>query len=233
MALILHIETSTNVCSVALSHDGNILFSQINREGPSHASLIGPYLDEALKIAESNEMKLDAVAVSSGPGSYTGLRIGVAAAKGVCYAKHIPLIAVPTLELLADTYLKRNQLPDEALVRPVMDARRMEVYSAVYDSTGHCLKPAEAIVVDNHTFDAELAAHPVYFVGNGALKLHQVIHSKQAHFEETLLPVAESMIALAEKAYGEGRFENVAYFEPFYLKDFVATVKKHLIPPIN
>jgi len=230
MALILHIETSTNVCSVALSEDGRVLFIRKEQEGPSHASLIGPFIDGALSVAEQKNVKPDAVAVSAGPGSYTGLRIGVSAAKGICYALRIPLIAIPTLELMADTCRRNRVLPGDALIRPVMDARRMEVYTSLYDKAGCCLEPVNAVIADEHSFDTELSSHAVFFAGNGAAKLRAVIHSEKAGFDENLIPAADAMIYLAEKAYSEKQFVDVAYFEPFYLKDFVATVKKHLIP---
>ena len=231
MALILHIETSTNVCSVALSLDGNILFSKIERKGLSHAALIGPFGDEALKVAQQHGLKIDAVAVSSGPGSYTGLRIGVSAAKGICYALHVPMIAVPTLALIVDMCVRTRNLPEKARIRPVLDARRMEVYTGLYGSDGSSLGPTEALVVMEDSFDKELSAGPVFFVGNGAKKLRTVLKSENAIFDEDLQPLAEAMMPLAEKAFSESLFVNVAYFEPFYLKEFVATVsKKHIIP---
>ncbi len=229
MALILHIETSTRVCSIAVSRDGHLLFSKADREGPAHAALIGPYLDEALAEVDKQGVALDAVAVSAGPGSYTGLRIGVSAAKGVCYAIQCPLIAVSTLELLADSYRRsRDELAD-CLIRPVMDARRMEVYTALYGGEGYCLETMRALVVDPTTFEAELMTHPVAFVGNGAVKLQSLGLGDNAHFYPGVEPLAEHMPPLAEQSFTEGRFADVAYFEPYYIKDFVATVKKHLI----
>jgi tRNA threonylcarbamoyladenosine biosynthesis protein TsaB len=230
MALILHIETSTSVCSVAVSLDGDVLFSQTDRNGPSHATLIGPYLDKALTVVEETGRKLDAVAVSAGPGSYTGLRIGASAAKGVCYALSVPLIAVSTLELMAYTCRTSGNWTDYTACCPVLDARRMEVYTALYDSEGTCLEEPHAQVVEAHSFHDAMAANRVVFAGNGAAKLKTVIEHEQAGFDETVEPLAENMVTLAEKSYKEGTFVDVAYFEPNYIKEFVATVKKNLIP---
>jgi len=231
MALILHLETSTKICSVALSQDGRILFSKVDRNGPSHAVQIGLFVDEALSVAEKKGLKLDAVAVSSGPGSYTGLRIGVSMAKGVCFGTGAKAIAIPTLDLLADQVRRTLSLPKDALICPMLDARRMEVYTALYDTQGNCLEPVNALIVDENSFTEKLQNHPVWFVGDGAEKCQINIKSENAHFEENVYPLAEAMMYLAEKAYRENKFENVAYFEPFYLKEFVATVsKKQIIP---
>jgi len=231
MALILHIETSTEVCSVALSRDGDILFSKVEKEGPSHAALIGPFIDDALKVAESMDLKLDAVSVSSGPGSFTGLRIGVSIAKGICYALSIPLIAIPTLDLLADMCRRTVELPENAFVRPVLDARRMEVYTGLFGKDGSCLEPANAIVIHENSFEKELSEELLFFAGNGASKLRKMIHSENARFIEDMSPLAEAMMPLAEKVFSESGFVDVAYFEPFYLKEFNATVSKKSVLP--
>jgi tRNA threonylcarbamoyladenosine biosynthesis protein TsaB len=231
MALILHLETSTAVCSVALSQDSSILFSKKDESGPSHAVQLGLFVDEALKIAEDKCLKLDAVAVSSGPGSYTGLRIGVSMAKGVAYGTGARLIAVPTLDLLANYFVRTNTLQDDTLICPMLDARRMEVYTALYDVHENCLEKVNARIIDESSFAGELLEHSVWFVGDGASKCQDKIKSPNAHFAGELHPSAEAMVSLAEKAVQEGRFEDVAYFEPFYLKEFVATVsKKNIIP---
>jgi len=231
MALILHLETSTKICSVALSLDGRILFSKVDMNGPSHAALIGVFVDEALKVIEEKGLVLDAVSVSSGPGSYTGLRIGVSMAKGICYGMGVGLIAIPTLELLADQVRRNVVLPENALICPMLDARRMEVYTALFDAQGNCLQHDNALIVDGNSFADKLQDHPVWFVGDGAAKCQSDIVSENAHFEERVYPVAEAMMPLAEKFFSEKKFENVAYFEPFYLKEFVATVsKKQIIP---
>lgn len=230
MALILHIETSTRVCSVAVSRDGAVLYARTDREGPAHATLIGPYLDAALSVVEQQGVPLDAVAVSAGPGSYTGLRIGVSAAKGVCYGRQCPLIAVSTLALLADTYRRSPGCLPDALVRPVLDARRMEVYTALFEADGRELEPMGACVVAPDTFREELDARRVVFVGNGAAKLKALELGAHAVFEPDVEPLAEQMVSLAEQAFVTGDFVDVAYFDPYYIKDFVATVKKQLIP---
>lgn len=230
MALLLHIETSTRVCSVAVSRDGAVLFHKSDREGPAHAALIGPYLDGALAVIEQQGIPLDAVAVSAGPGSYTGLRIGVSAAKGVCFGRNCPLIAISTLALLADTYRRRSDARRDCLIRPVMDARRMEVYTALYDADGNEKEAMSALVVEPHTFEAGLSKTPVVFVGNGATKLATLNMGDRAIFQSDIAPLAEQMVTLAEQAFSDGRFVDVAYFEPYYIKDFVATVKKQLIP---
>lgn len=229
MALILNIETSTEVCSVSLSRDGSLLFATIEKNGPSHATLIGTFVDEALKVAESSGLKPDAVAVSSGPGSYTGLRIGVSIAKGICYALGIPLISVSTLELMADTLINKLELSDDCLIRPVLDARRMEVYTALYDAKGKCLEEPNALIIDNESFSEELKKGYLYIAGNGAEKIRNVVLSENAKFETTLFPDAANMINIAERKFKQSLFENVAYFEPFYLKDFVATVPKNKV----
>jgi len=231
MALILHVETSAKNCSVALSQDGLVLFSKVDTAGSSHSVQLGLFLDEALKVAESNGKKLDAVAVSSGPGSYTGLRIGVSLVKGVCYALGCPLISVPTLDLLADEVRRTRNLTSEMLICPLVDARRMEVYTALYTADCTMLHPVSAVIVDETTFEKELGNHVIWFIGDGAEKCSTIIRSENAIFDGQIVPLAESMVPLAEKLFQEKKFEDVAYFEPFYLKDFVATVSKKVLIP--
>lgn len=231
MALILHMETSAKNCSVALSQDGNLLFDRVDTAGSSHSVQLGLFVDEAFKVVEGMGQALDAVAVSSGPGSYTGLRIGVSMAKGICYALGIPLISVPTLDLLADEVIRTKALSEQARICPLVDARRMEVYTAVYDAQGAVLQPVSAVIVDETTFAEALEDHRIWFVGDGAEKCRTIIGSDNAEFDGQIVTLASSMLPLAEKRYREQQFEDVAYFEPFYLKDFVATVsKKSLIP---
>lgn len=231
MALILHVETSARNCSVALSQDGQVLFNKVDTAGSSHSVQLGLFLDEALNVAESRGKKLDAVAVSSGPGSYTGLRIGVSLVKGVCYALGCPLISVPTLDLLADEVRRTRNLSSEALICPLVDARRMEVYTALYNADCTMLHPVSAVIVDETTFKKELENHLIWFIGDGAEKCSTIICSDNAIFDGQIVPLAESMVPLAERLYQEQKFEDVAYFEPFYLKDFVATVSKKLLIP--
>lgn len=231
MALLLLLETSAVNCSVALSRDGVLMYEEVDTAGSSHSVKLGMFVDKALNILESNNLKLDAVAVSSGPGSYTGLRIGISMAKGLCYGSRVPLIAVPTLQLLADEVSAASNLPSNALIRPLVDARRMEVYTALFDAKGQLLKPAEAVVVASDSFADELDAHPVWFVGDGADKCSTLLVSPNACFEFKTVPLAGAMAPLAEKLFQANQFEDVAYFEPFYLKDFVTTTsKKPLIP---
>lgn len=229
MSCILHIETSTEVCSVAVSQDGASIFSQEDFKGPSHATTLGVFVDEALSFADSHAIPVDAVAVSSGPGSYTGLRIGVSMAKGICFAKDIPLIGLPTLEVMCVPVLLFRDLPDDALLCPMIDARRMEVYAAVYDRALRPLRPTSADIVDEHSYAEFLADRPVYFFGNGSAKCREVLQHPNAHFIENIHPLAKWMFPLAEKANARQEFKDVAYFEPFYLKEFVASKPKKLI----
>ena len=223
MSCILHIETSTTVCSVALSEDGQCIYHDEDRFGQNHNERIGTFVDAALSFADSHAIPLDAVAVSAGPGSYTGLRIGVSMAKGICYALNLPLVAVPTLELLAvPVLLRHDDLPADALLCPMIDARRMEVYSALYDRALHTVREIRAEVVEPGAYDEMLARHPVYFFGDGAEKCKSVITHPNAHFIDNIQPLAKNMSPLAEKRLITRQTEDVAYFEPFYLKDFVA-----------
>ncbi|MCI5580142.1 MAG: tRNA (adenosine(37)-N6)-threonylcarbamoyltransferase complex dimerization subunit type 1 TsaB [Phocaeicola plebeius] len=229
MSCILHIETSTEVCSVAVSQDGASIFSQEDFKGPSHATTLGVFVDEALSFADSHAIPVDAVAVSSGPGSYTGLRIGVSMAKGICYAQDIPLIGLPTLEVMCVPVLLFRDLPEDALLCPMIDARRMEVYAAVYDRALRPLRPTSADIVDEHSYAEFLADRPVYFFGNGSAKCRETLQHPHAHFLENIHPLAKWMFPLAERAHARQEFKDVAYFEPFYLKEFVASKPKKLI----
>ena len=230
MSCILHIETSTKVCSVAVTEDGAVLFEKVDKSGPSPAVQLGVFVDEAISYIDNHGIPFDAVAVSQGPGSYTGLRIGVSMAKGICYARGLKLIAVPTLELLCvPVLLYQEDLPEDALLCPMIDARRMEVYAALYD---RALRPVRAIgadIVDESTYQDFLNDRPVYFLGDGAEKCKTGITHPNAHFLPDVMPLARNMGPLAEKAFVLGRFEDVAYFEPFYLKEFVASKPKKLL----
>ncbi len=229
MSCILHIETSTDVCSVAVSEDGACIFHKEDHAGPNHGVMLGVFVDEALSFTDNHAIPFDAVAVSCGPGSYTGLRIGVSMAKGVCYARDLKLLAVPTLELLCVPLLLREELPEDALLCPMIDARRMEVYAGVYDRGLRVVRPVGADVVDADTYREFLDEHPVYFFGNGARKCMEAIHHPNAHFIAGVEPLAKYMMPLAEKRMMDERWEDVAYFVPFYLKDFVAKMPKKLI----
>ena len=230
MSCILHIETSTSACSVAVSEDGQNVFKKEDLNGPSHAVSLGVFVDEALSFADSHAMPLDAVAVSCGPGSYTGLRIGVSMAKGVCYGRNRPLIGLETLKVqCVPVLLYHDELPDDALLCPMIDARRMEVYAAIYDRALKSVRDIAADIVDENSYLEFLEQHPVYFFGDGAAKCKEKITHPNAHFIDGIRPLAGMMFPLAEKAIAEQDFKDVAYFEPFYLKEFVAGTPKKLI----
>ena len=197
---------------------------------PSHAQKLGTFVDEALSFTDNHAIPFDAVAVSCGPGSYTGLRIGVSMAKGVCYGRDLRLIALPTLEIMCVPVLLRyDDLPEDALLCPMIDARRMEVYTAVYTRGLRPVVETNAMVVDDKSMSELLEKHPIYFFGNGAEKCKDVISHPNAHFIDGIKPLAKNMCPLAEKAIANEQYADVAYFEPMYLKDFVATKAKKLI----
>ena len=230
MSCILHIETSTNVCSVAVSEDGKVIFDTADRTGNNHAEALGSFVDEAMSFADSHAIPLDAVAVSGGPGSYTGLRIGVSMAKGVCYALDIPLLSVPTLELMCVPVLLRyDEMEDNALLCPMIDARRMEVYAALYDRALKPVRGIQADIVDGDTYRKWLDERPVYFFGNGAAKCMETINHPNARLIEGIEPLAKWMMPIAERKMLNNIHEDVAYFVPFYLKDFVAKTPKKLL----
>ena len=225
MASILLIETSTSVLSVALARDGAVVHERICREPRMQASLTAPLVKEVLDEAGLRMADCDAVCVSSGPGSYTGLRVGVSTAKGLCFGASKPLIAIGTLDILAASCLSERSEESPAFIVPMIDARRMEVYTAVYSAEGERLTPVEAKIIGPESFADYLDRGEVLFVGDGALKCKEVIGHPNARFKEAW-PLARDMAKPAQKAFEEGKFENLAYFEPFYLKDFVATVSK-------
>ena len=229
MSCILNIDTSTDVCSVAVSDGGACIFTEEDHKGPNHNEQIGRMVDAALSFAESHAIPLDAVAISSGPGSYTGLRIGTSMAKGVCYGRDVKLVAVPTLELLCVPVLLREQVEEGALLYPMIDARRMEVYAQVFDRALHVVRPIGADVVTADTYRAWLDKQPVYFFGNGAAKCMDTIAHPNARLIEDVKPLAKNMFPLAERRIAQGQWEDVAYFEPLYLKDFVAKAAKKLL----
>ncbi|MDR1682359.1 MAG: tRNA (adenosine(37)-N6)-threonylcarbamoyltransferase complex dimerization subunit type 1 TsaB [Candidatus Symbiothrix sp.] len=237
MACILAIETATRICSVHLSLNGKNIFNRIHTGEVSHASILGVFVAEAVKSARKNTLKIDAVAVSAGPGSYTGLRIGVSEAKGLCYGLDIPLIALPTLQILAAATILNSQFSilNSQLLCPLLDARRMEVYSALYDNELNEIRPAEAEIIDENSFKKYLEKQPVIFFGSGADKCRDLIQSPNAHFIDNIIPTAEAMIPLSDKAFADKAFVDVAYFEPYYLKEFQATVpkKQELFVPLR
>ena len=226
MSCILHIETSASACSVAVSEDSHVIYHDertSDHKGAS-AELLGTMVDEALSFTDSHAIPFDAVAVSAGPGSYTGLRIGVSMAKGICFGRDLKLIAVPTLELLCVPVLLGERVSEDALLCPMLDARRMEVYAAVYDRALKPVRDVQADIVDASTYRQWLDEHPVYFFGNGAAKCMAAINHPNARYVDGIEPLARWMQPLAERRLLNGQTEDVAYFEPFYLKDFVAKV---------
>ena len=221
MERIILIETSTALCSVALAEDGAITAYRESSAAKAHASLTAVFVQEVLQERGIKLEDCDAVCVSMGPGSYTGLRVGVSTAKGLCFGSGKPLIAVGTL----DTLVAQTETPtDFKYIVPMIDARRMEVYAAVFENDKQISATAPAII-DENSFVEYLEQGPVLFIGDGAGKCADVIKQPNAHFCQCH-PKASSMLAPAMKAYKEKRFEDVAYFEPFYLKEFVATVSK-------
>jgi tRNA threonylcarbamoyladenosine biosynthesis protein TsaB len=228
MALLLNIETATPVCSVSLSNDGKLIDRRESFDERSHASLLTVFINELLEAYQLQASQLDAISISEGPGSYTGLRIGVSVAKGICYAAGKPLIAVNTLKAMA--LMAQEQLSDSnVLLCPQIDARRMEVYAAIYDEHLNCIRPTQADIVDENTYLGFLNKQPVAFFGNGANKCRNQITHPNARFIEGIYPSASYTAVLAEALFQENAFKDVAYFEPFYLKDFVATLPKRKV----
>jgi tRNA threonylcarbamoyladenosine biosynthesis protein TsaB len=217
MAYILNIETATTNCSVSLSKEGETLvLKEDYNTNYSHAESLHVFIEEVIKKANIQLSEIDAIAVSKGPGSYTGLRIGVSAAKGLCFSLNIPLISVDTLESLA------HQVEVESgSIIPLLDARRMEVYSAVYDNKHQKIRAIEAEIISETSFSDYLKTSNVYFIGDGVEKIKTVIHHPNAIFIDGKLPSAKNMSILAFDKYKKSDFEDVAYFEPFYLKDFI------------
>lgn len=227
--IILHIETSTNVCSVALSESDKCIFSISNDEGMNHAALLSLFIDKALRNLKDKNLNLDAVAISEGPGSYTGLRIGVSTAKGLCYGFEIPLIAINTLEILSFPIIREHKNEKSALFCPMIDARRLEVYDAVFDKNGAYIKNTSADIIDENAFQDILQKQQIYFFGNGAEKCKDIIKNKNARFIDDVFPLAENMVYLALEKFTNKNFVDSAYFEPFYLKEFQATTPKNKI----
>ena len=222
MAIILNLETATTNCSVSIARNGETLaLVEENGIRYSHAEQLHNFIAESLKEAEVSLDQLDAVAVSKGPGSYTGLRIGISAAKGLCFALDIPLISVNTLKILATTIET-----DGGSIIPLLDARRMEVYAAVYDSEYKEIEPAWAEIVTPDSFKEVVKTKKAYLVGPGAEKCRDVLSSENFIFETQRIPSAREMARLSYEKFKGEKFENNAYFEPFYLKDFITTKPK-------
>jgi tRNA threonylcarbamoyladenosine biosynthesis protein TsaB len=223
MVRILNIETATTNCSVSLSNQGEtIVLKEDYNSSYSHAEGLHVYIDQVLKEANITVNELDAVAISKGPGSYTGLRIGVSSAKGLCYAANMPLISIATLEALAH----QVKTEEEGIIIPMLDARRMEVYSAVFNANYSQIRETQAQILEANVFDDYLEANKVYFIGSGVEKAKEIINHPNAIFIEGKLPSANEMSILSYKKYKKSDIEDVAYFEPYYLKDFIAIKSK-------
>lgn len=230
MALILNFDTSTEICSVNLAKNGKILFIRESSEEKSHASSLTVFIEQILGEANITVSQLDAVAVSMGPGSYTGLRIGVSTAKGLCYGSNVPFIAISTLQAMAmqlsnNTKLLKG-LSDNIWFCPMIDARRMEVYTAFYDLQNTEQRKISAEILDDESFQSILNERIVLFFGNGSAKFKDVCKHKNAIFIDNIDTSSEGMVNLAEISFEKKKFEDIAYFEPFYLKDFIATIPK-------
>lgn len=230
MAVILQIETSTTVCSAALSQNSSCIMERTELGGLSHATMLPRFLQEIVSFLTKENLNVDAISVSCGPGSYTGLRIGVSSAKGLCYGWNVPLIAVDTLAVLCEGLIETGMtLGEDDLLCPMIDARRMEVYTAFYNKHLERVAPISAEIVSEDSFSDILASHKVYFFGDGAEKCRNVLTHQNAIFVPNVVPFAKNMTRLSATFFAQEKFQDVAYFEPFYLKDFIATLPKKLI----
>lgn len=227
MSTILHIETATEVCSVALSSNGEVLRYKESDLPQSHSSKLGVFVEDIMQHVRQNKIIVDAISISSGPGSYTGLRIGVSEAKGLSYGLGVPLIAIPTHKIMAQQI--KDSVDSKALLCPMIDARRMEVYATFFDKDLNVIRETAADIVDEETYIDLLDKHQIVFFGNGADKCKEVITHPNAIFIDNIKPEAKAMAVLAKKAFEEKDFVDVAYFEPFYLKEFVATVPRNKV----
>lgn len=228
MANIILIDTATEICSVALSIDGKVRWNMESSEKMAHSVLLAQYLQTLVAYMRTESIRTDAVAVSCGPGSYTGLRIGVSTAKGVCFGADVPLLAVNTLKLMAKGYIARHGKPDDqSWLCPMIDARRMEVYTAFYDGDLNLMRKISADIIDGDAYADILSSHRIICFGDGAAKCKGTLSHPNVSFVDGITPLASDMAALAEQCYAEKDFKDVAYFEPFYLKEFVATVSKN------
>ncbi|PQJ77341.1 tRNA (adenosine(37)-N6)-threonylcarbamoyltransferase complex dimerization subunit type 1 TsaB [Polaribacter glomeratus] len=226
MGIILNIETATKNCSVSIADKGKIIaIKELNNGNYSHAEVLHPFIVAILKEANITTNQIDAVAVSKGPGSYTGLRIGVSAAKGLCFAFDKPLISIDTL-----TSLSFSISIEEGFIVPMIDARRLEVYAAVFDEKNQKVREIKADIINENSFFEYLKINKVYFLGDGAHKCKEIITHKNAVFVDAKFPSAKEMALLSYDKYQKNDTESVAYFEPFYLKDFVVIPEKKKKP---
>lgn len=229
MSRIILIETSTALCSTALAVDGKVIESRQSDAPKAHAAMTAPFIQDMLGAHGLGVRDCDAVCVSAGPGSYTGLRVGASTAKGLCFAAGIPLISVGTLDLLARQAIGEGLVPDYCTrIIPMIDARRMEVYTAPFSAEGERLGEVTPRIIEEGSFAEELSQGPVLFIGDGVGKCSEALASPNARLVQTF-PHASAMAGPAQEAFDAGRFENCAYFEPFYLKQFTATVSKKKI----
>lgn len=233
MALILNIETATETCSVALSQDNELVDLLEVQDGKSHAAQLSLFIEKIIAKNNISMQLLDAIAVSVGPGSYTGLRIGISVAKGLCYGLNKPLIAVPTLQSMAAGFISRSDYYEATLNKswfcPMIDARRLEVYTAFFDYSIKEKSATSAVIITESSFNEILDLHPVIFFGNGSEKCETIIKHPNAVFSKGFYPSAKDMTGLSHEIFSRKEFKDVAYMEPFYLKDFVATTPKNKV----
>ncbi len=223
MARLLYIETATKVCSVAISDGDRLVGIRENTVAYSHAEMLSPYIEELIKEHQWEYKDLDAIVVSKGPGSYTGLRIGVSSAKGLCYSLEIPLISLGTLQSMANGMRSMIKEDGTAIICPMIDARRMEVYSALYDLNNKEIRGTEAQIIDEDSFSGLFKKHTIYFAGDGADKCKEIFTNQpHAKFLDDFQISSKYMVEIANKKFENKEFEDVAYFEPYYLKDFIA-----------
>lgn len=231
MAYILSIETSTNVCSAAIHHNGIEVASLETHIDQSHASKLAPMIEEVITKSGIQPNQVQAVAITSGPGSYTGLRIGTSTAKGFCFAHNIPLITVPTLELLA--FQISTTAPTDYLLCPMLDARRMEVYYTLTTQTLHTLHPTQPKIIDTTSFQQELDQHHILFFGNGASKCQTIITHPHAHFIPAIYPSASQLGIRAFQYFQQNKTADLLNFEPHYLKEFMAKTAKNPLQKVT
>jgi tRNA threonylcarbamoyladenosine biosynthesis protein TsaB len=236
MAYILHIDTSESICSVALSANKKLIGIKESFTGHSHASMLTVLIVQLFQESHFEIKKLAAVSVSMGPGSYTGLRIGVSAAKGICYALNIPLIGINTLKALASGFIQSPVIKtlnidslENTIICPMIDARRMEVFMGLYNTDGDAISETKAEIIHSGLFNDLLKSNKIIFIGSGAIKCKNIISDSNAFFPCNFSPRADYLISDAYKAFKKNHFVDSAYFEPYYLKDFVATIPKNKI----
>ncbi|MEQ8242320.1 tRNA (adenosine(37)-N6)-threonylcarbamoyltransferase complex dimerization subunit type 1 TsaB [Fulvivirga sp.] len=227
MSLILSIETSTPVCSLAIHDNGQLLAKELIQKEQSHSSTLNPAIDHLLSICDLSLASINAIAISKGPGSYTGLRIGTSTVKGLCYALNIPLIAINTLEAMAHNVARFNV--NGAMLCPMLDARRMEVYAMLLDADFNIVEETKPVILDLESYDQYLNQGGILFFGNGAGKVKKVTDNPNAKVLEGVIPDAQYIGELAYEKFEKKEFEDVAYFEPFYLKEFMATKPKPML----